>query len=203
MFTSGRILLVTSGERHSSSRRRNTSGCVKSGRWQWNYWSLAFRVVTVESSDAKIETPAQEDDEETSVVDNNEEEPAADEESDNDEEPEGPLTAVESTCMLSDMVSKLTLIHETSCRPLPFVDERVAQQFLTCNPTAATTSSEAEDIKTLEHCFQRYFKIETLSGENSFDCYYCRSQNPGQSKLNVSFTSGRSSLQSDRHGTHL
>ena len=61
-----------------------------------------------------------------SVVDNNEEEPAADEESDNDEEPEGPLTAVESTCMLSDMgvevdidsrniLSSITLRRWTRC----------------------------------------------------------------------------------------
>ena len=145
--------------------------------------SVSTELVTAETSEAQTDTPAQEDDEETSVVDNNEDEPVADEESDNDDEPEGPLTAVESTCMLSDMVSKLTLIHETSCRPLPFVDECLAQQFLACNPSANKTGDETtEDIKTLEQCFQRYFKSETLSGENSFDCYYCRSQNPGQSK---------------------
>lgn len=86
--------------------------------------------------------------------------------------------------MLSDMVSKLTLIHETSSRPLPFVDENIAQKFLSCSKTTkdSTTTDETDNIKTLEDCFQRYFKPEILSGENLFDCYYCRSSDPTQSK---------------------
>ena len=128
-----------------------------------------------------------------SVVETNEngDPPSADEDDDDDDdeeedgdEPKGPLTAVESTCTLSDMVSKLTLIHETSSRPLPFVDASTAEQFLNCHLKKgdAATADEAEDIRTLEHCFQRYFKPETLTGENSFDCYYCRSLEKGQSK---------------------
>jgi ubiquitin C-terminal hydrolase len=83
------------------------------------------------------------------------------------------------------MVSKLTLIHETASRPLPFVDENLAQQFLSCNKTTRKGSiitNETDDIKGLEQCFQRYFKPETLSGENLFDCYYCRSLDQTQSK---------------------
>lgn len=115
--------------------------------------------------------------------DEDEEEKQVDEdESDADEEPKGPLTTTESTCILADMVSKLTLIHETSCRPLPFVDERIAQQFLMCNETK--NSEDAGEMKTLDSCFRRFFRCETLSGENSFDCYYCRSLEQGQSKSN-------------------
>ncbi len=82
------------------------------------------------------------------------------------------------------MVSKLTLIHETASRPLPFVDESIAQKFLNCSKTTkdSTIISETDNIKTLEDCFQRYFKPETLSGENLFDCYYCRSLDQTQSK---------------------
>jgi hypothetical protein len=118
----------------------------------------------------------------------NQEEPADEDSEDNEEEeeeePKGPLTAVESTYILSDMVSKLTLIQETASRPLPFVDESIAQKFLNCHKKAKdyTEISEADDVRTLEHCFQRYFKPEILSGENLFDCYYCRSLDQTQSK---------------------
>lgn len=90
--------------------------------------------------------------------------------------------------MLADMVSKLTLIHETASRPLPFVDESIAQKFLNCSKTitASTTTDETDNIKTLEDCFQRYFKPEILSGENLFDCYYCRSLDQTQSKSFIS-----------------
>jgi hypothetical protein len=86
--------------------------------------------------------------------------------------------------MLSNMISKLTLIQETSSRPLPFVDESIAQKFLNCPKTKkdSTEMNETDNIKTLEDCFQRYFKPEILSGENSFDCYYCRSLDQTQSK---------------------
>jgi len=82
------------------------------------------------------------------------------------------------------MVSKLTLIHEPASRPLPFVDESIAQKFLNCSKTTKDSAiiSETDNIKTLEDCFQRYFKPETLSGENLFDCYYCRSLDQTQSK---------------------
>jgi hypothetical protein len=87
--------------------------------------------------------------------------------------------------MLADMVSKLTLIHETASRPLPFVDEIIAQNFLNCYKTTkdSIASDDTDNIKTLEQCFQRYFKPETLSGENLFDCYYCRSLDRTQSKI--------------------
>ncbi len=145
-----------------------------------------------ESVDVKTDNPVQEEEEEqTTVKDNDEEKQQSageDSENDNEEEEEeeskGPLTAVESTCMLSDMVSKLTLIHETASRPLPFVDESIAQKFLNCSKTTkdSAINSETDNIKTLEDCFQRYFKPETLSGENLFDCYYCRSLDQTQSK---------------------
>ena len=82
------------------------------------------------------------------------------------------------------MVSKLTLIHETTSRPLPFVDETIAQKFLSCPKLSndSTETSETDDIRTLQDCFQRYFKPEILSGENSFDCYYCRSLDQTQSR---------------------
>lgn len=85
--------------------------------------------------------------------------------------------------MLSDMVSKLTLIQETTSRPLPFVDEIISQKFLSCLklPSDTTENSGTDDIRALQDCFQRYFKPETLSGENSFDCYYCRSLDQTQS----------------------
>ncbi|CAF3482047.1 unnamed protein product [Adineta steineri] len=127
------------------------------------------------------------EEQEQPTVENKEEEEQADEESEDDDEEEskGPLTAVESTCMLSDMVSKLTLIHETASRPLPFVDENLAQKFLNCHKTVKNSSvpDETDNIKTLEQCFQRYFKPETLSGENLFDCYYCRSVDKTQKKV--------------------
>lgn len=124
--------------------------------------------------------------EEKTEKEENEDDDEDEDESDADEEPKGPLTTTESTCILADMVSKLTLIHETSCRPLPFVDERIAQQFLMCNQTNETKNSEdAGEMKTLDNCFQRFFRCETLSGENSFDCYYCRSLEQGQSKSNL------------------
>ena len=131
-----------------------------------------------------------------------EEKQAEEDESDADDEPKGPLTTTESTCILADMVSKLTLIHETSCRPLPFVDERIAQQFLTCNQTTTTTAistsnpEETEEIKSLENCFQRFFRCETLTGENSFDCYYCRSLEQGQSKTSVFTRTERPTVRS-------
>ena len=90
------------------------------------------------------------------------------------------------------MVSKLTLIHETTSRPLPFVDENIAQKFLNCpkSSNASTENSETDDIKALHQCFQRYFKPELLSGENSFDCYYCRSLDQTQSK-HIGFLSSK------------
>ena len=124
--------------------------------------------------------------EEKTEKEENDDDDEDEDESDADEEPKGPLTTTESTCILADMVSKLTLIHETSCRPLPFVDEHIAQQFLMCNQTNETKNSEdAGEMKTLDNCFQRFFRCETLSGENSFDCYYCRSLEQGQSKSNL------------------
>ena len=140
---------------------------------------------TIESNEIKeveTPTPTEENNEQSADEENDNDNDDDDDESDN--EPKGPLTTTQSTCILADMVSKLTLIHETSSRPLPFVDEHIAQQFLTCNRTGTTTSAETEDVKTLEHCFQRYFKSELLSGDNSFDCYYCRTLEHGQSKEN-------------------
>lgn len=83
------------------------------------------------------------------------------------------------------MVSKLTLIHEKESRPLPFVDENIAQKFLNCfnSSNNSKIADDTENISTLEQCFQRYFKPETLSGENLFDCYFCRSLDQTQSKL--------------------
>jgi hypothetical protein len=130
---------------------------------------------------------AEENQEEQPTGEDNQEEPADEDSEDNEEEeeePKGPLTAVESTCILADMVSKLTLIHETASRPLPFVDESIAQKFLNCHKKAKDSNeiSETDDIRTLNDCFQRYFKPEILSGENLFDCYYCRSLDQTQSK---------------------
>lgn len=124
------------------------------------------------------------------AAEENDEEPAGDEsgddgeEEDDEEEPEGPLTAVESTCMLADMVSKLTLIHETTSRPLPFVDASLSQKFFNDTQTAkdSAVTDDGDSIRTLEQCFQRYFKPETLTAENRFDCYYCRSLDRTQSK---------------------
>lgn len=144
----------------------------------------------------KEEEKEEEEEEEQTATEKTEEEPPAEENGDNidndddddeDEEqqqPKGPLTAVQSTCILADLVSKLTLIHETTSRPLPFVDENIAQTFLSCpkSSNASTENSETDDIKALNQCFQRYFKSELLSGENSFDCYYCRSLDQTQSK---------------------
>ena len=130
---------------------------------------------------ASSETTAAEENE----LERAEDENVDDEENEEDEEEnEGPLTTVESTCLLADMVSKLTLIHETTSRPLPFVDESLSQKFLNYSKTVkeSATTDETDDIHTLEQCFQRYFKPETLSGENSFDCYYCRSLDRTQSK---------------------
>ncbi|CAF0759643.1 unnamed protein product [Rotaria sordida] len=145
-----------------------------------------------ESVDIKTDNPNQEEQEQQTIKNNEEEEeeveekPASDDsDEDEQEESKGPLTTVESTCVLADMVSKLTLIHETASHPLPFVDESIAQRFLKCpKPIDDTiTTNETDDIKTLEHCFQRYFKPETLSGENLFDCYYCRSLDQTQKKV--------------------
>lgn len=92
------------------------------------------------------------------------------------------MKSVESTCVLADMVSKLTLIHETSSQPLPFVDENIAKKFLTCHQTSSDSiTTETDDIKKLDQCFQRFFKPETLSNENLFDCYFCRSLDQSQS----------------------
>ncbi|UJR35643.1 hypothetical protein I4U23_028393 [Adineta vaga] len=135
-----------------------------------------------------------EDKDETTAVEENEAEKGENEndnddddkdDEEEDDETEKPLTTVESTCMLADMVSKLTLIHETTSRPLPFVDENLSQKFLNCPKTVkeSVATSETDDIRTLEQCFQRYFKSETLSGENSFDCYYCRSLDRTQKKV--------------------
>jgi hypothetical protein len=140
--------------------------------------------------DNQEEQPTAEDNqEEQPTGEDNQEEPADEDSEDNEEEeeeeePKGPLTAVESTCILADMVSKLTLIHETASRPLPFVDESIAQKFLNCHKKAKDSNeiSETDDIRTLNDCFQRYFKPEILSGENLFDCYYCRSLDQTQSK---------------------
>jgi hypothetical protein len=144
---------------------------------------------TGEDNEEEQQTTGEDNEEEQQqqrTGEDNQEEPADEDSEDNEEEeePKGPLTAVESTCILSDMVSKLTLIHEPASRPLPFVDESIAQKFLNCHKKAkdSTEISEADDIRTLEHCFQRYFKPEILSGENLFDCYYCRSLDQTQSK---------------------
>ncbi|CAF3378897.1 unnamed protein product [Rotaria sp. Silwood1] len=148
---------------------------------------------TKESVDIKTDNPNQEEKDQLTTTNNDKEEEEAEEkpnsdDSDEDEEEEeskGPLTTVESTCVLSDMVSKLTLIHETASHPLPFVDESIAQKFLSCPKATkdAIITNETDDIKTLEQCFQRYFKPETLSGENLFDCYYCRSLDQSQKKV--------------------
>ena len=117
------------------------------------------------------------------------EDPGEDEESENDQVTDGPLTSTESTCVLADLVSSLTLIHENASRPLPFVNESIAQQFLNVNQIKSQENDEISEIKTLEDCFHRYFKMETLSGENSFDCYYCRSLDKEQSKTNFEILS--------------
>jgi hypothetical protein len=169
-----------------------------------NYETFHHLQFLEETVDAKAEnsipeeqqpTPENKEEEQQPTGEENQEEPADEDSEDNDEEeeeqeeeeqqPKGPLTAVESTYMLSDMVSKLTLIHETSSRPLPFVDENIAQKFLNChkNSKDSAETSETDDIRTLDHCFQRYFKPEILSGENLFDCYYCRSLDKTQSKF--------------------
>ncbi|CAF2759720.1 unnamed protein product [Rotaria sp. Silwood2] len=149
---------------------------------------------TKESVDIKTDNSIQEEKEHQTTKNSEEEEEEveekpssddSDEDEEKEEEPKGPLTTVEATCVLSDMVSKLTLIHETASNPLPFVDEGIAQKFLNC-PKATNdsiTTNETDDIKTLEQCFQRYFKPETLTGENLFDCYYCRSLDPTQKKV--------------------
>ena len=142
---------------------------------------------------AEEEKPTDENVEEKPVVEekpieeNVEEKKSAEEEEDDDDEDEEvkkSLTTTESVCVLADMVSKLTLIHETSSRPLPFVDQTIAQKFLNCLKTTKNTSeiTDTDNIKALADCFQRYFKPEILSGENLFDCYYCRSNDPTQSK---------------------
>ncbi|CAF0814196.1 unnamed protein product [Adineta ricciae] len=139
-----------------------------------------------ETAEVKGNTPNETTAVEENEVERAEDENADDEENEEDEEEnEGPLTTVESTCMLADMVSKLTLIHETTSRPLPFVDESLSQKFLNCSKTVKESpiTDETDDIHTLEQCFQRYFKPETLSGENSFDCYYCRSLDRTQKKV--------------------
>ncbi|CAF1256793.1 unnamed protein product [Rotaria magnacalcarata] len=162
---------------------------------------------TKESVDTKTENSIQEDKEPEAVNQNNDEGQAAgeeeekqlngddsnedddndnnkEEEEDEEEESKGPLTSVESTCVLADMVSKLTLIHETASYPLPFVDRTIAQKFLDCRTSKnSITPNETDGIKKLEQCFQRYFKSETLSGDNSFDCYYCRSFDKTQKKV--------------------
>ena len=138
---------------------------------------------------AEEEKPTDENVEEKPVVEekpieeNVEEKESAEEEEDDDDEDEE-VTTTESVCVLADMVSKLTLIHETSSRPLPFVDQTIAQKFLNCLKTTKNTSeiTDTDNIKALADCFQRYFKPEILSGENLFDCYYCRSNDPTQSK---------------------
>ena len=140
----------------------------------------------IQEEEVEEQQPNVEDNEEEqqpTAEDSEEEQAAGGEESEEDEEPKGPLTAVESTCILADMVSKLTLICETASRPLPFVDETIAENFLNCHKKTkdSITTDETDNIKTLEQCFQRYFKPETLSGENLFDCYYCRSLDQTQS----------------------
>jgi len=141
-----------------------------------------------ESVDVKTDNPCEE--EQPTVEEQEDEEQSAGEDNEEEEEEsKGPLTTVESTCMLSDMVSKLTLIHETASRPLPFVDESIAKKFLNCHKTTkdSITTDETDNIKILDQCFQRYFKPETLSGENLFDCYYCRSLDQTQSTIDCIF----------------
>ena len=125
-------------------------------------------------------------DEKEQLTIDEEEKKSNDEDSDEDkEEFKGLLTTVESTCMLSNMISKLTLIHEATSRPLPFVDESISQKFLKCHKTRdqSIEINETDDIKTLDQCLQRYFKPEILSGENLFDCFYCRSLDQIQSRI--------------------
>jgi hypothetical protein len=190
-------LVCSSVDDNESTDKGNAIGKIRA---KVNNMCIFVDQLTIESSDSKSEPVVPNGDAEISITEKNEngeqkeeedeeeedednedqKQQTADECSDNECESQGSLTTVESTCILSDMVSNLTLIHETSSRPLPFVDRCLAQQFLNCKQNV-TNTDETEVIQTLEHCFDRYFKIETLTGENSFDCYYCRSLHPEHS----------------------